>query len=353
MSRLKFGSKNTNKLIKSDWGAQINDYVISLCWSPKNERVFAAGSAAGPVILFDCKYNNPLCRFDGHRLGTSAIAWRPDGEVLATSGQDGQVRLWHVESGVQIAEMPGGSVWVEHLAWCPNKDLKNSPLLVSTAGKNLRVWDSNGRLVKEYVDYSSTIYDIAWHLPSNRLAVAVYGSVILLDLDSGSTKYFNWKGVSLKLAWSPNGDYLATGDQDSTVHFWHTESGDDLQMWGYHTKVRELSWDSTSRYLATGGGASVVVWDCSGKGPEGSKPLLLEAHKANLSTIAFQNNGFLLASAGHDGRLCLWSINNGGEQPIGLIKYDSPISQLAWASDDHSLVIGTASGQVSIIDVGL
>jgi WD40 repeat protein len=64
---------------------------------------------------------------------------------------------------------------------------------------------------------------------------------------------FEWKGSILRLAWSPNGRFVATGDQDSTVHFWFEEDRRDLQMSGYPTKVREL-WNAASRYLATGGG---------------------------------------------------------------------------------------------------
>ena len=40
-------------------------------------------------------------------------------------------------------------------------------------------------------------------------------------------------------------------------------------MYGFPTKVLELSWNSTGRWLATGGSSSVILWDCSGKGPAG------------------------------------------------------------------------------------
>ncbi len=109
---------------------------------------------------------------------------------------------------------------------------------------------------------------------------------------------FAWKGSILTLAWSPDGRYLVHGDQDATVHFWVLASGKDYQMWGYPTKVRELAWDHTSRYLATGGGPVVVVWDYAGKGPQSSKPLMLEAHEDFLSALAFQHTGPLLASGG-------------------------------------------------------
>ena len=105
------------------------------------------------------------------------------------------------------------------------------------------------------------------------------------------------------LEWSPSGKYIATGDQDSTVHFWIANTGQDLQMWGYETKVLELAWSFNSRYLATGGGTQVVVWDCSGKGPENTRPMMLEGHQQLIKHLRFQRQGMLLASGGNDGML--------------------------------------------------
>jgi hypothetical protein len=56
-------------------------------------------------------------------------------------------------------------------------------------------------------------------------------------------------------------------------------------MSGYPTKIRELSWHANSRSLATAGGPSVVVWDFSGKGPAGSKPISLDHHKKFLTQL--------------------------------------------------------------------
>ena len=79
---------------------------------------------------------------------------------------------------------------------------------------------------------------------------------------NSSTRVRFWRLLAV-----PTGRFIATGNQDSTVHLWITETGKDLHMSGYSTKVRELSWHANSRFLATGGGPAVVVWDFSGKGP--------------------------------------------------------------------------------------
>lgn len=351
MSRLKLAPRKPTATLRSGWQATLADHVIALVWSPDG-RMLAAAAVSGAITLFHARSGEILHQLPGHAFGTSALAWHPDGQVLASSGQDGKVRLWDVVSGKQITELSGGAAWVEHVVWCAVKAGQRPPWLASAAGKVLRLWDSTGTLLQEHTDHSSTIHDIAWHSKSNQLAVVPYGGVNLLDPDQGTTRSFTWKGASLKLAWSPDGNYVATGDQDSTVHFWYAKSGKDLQMWGYPTKVRELSWDSSSRYLATGGSPTVVVWDCVGKGPEGTKPMMLEAHEANLSALAFAHKGLTLASAGNDGKLYIWSVG-GSKKPLASMGYDNAIAQIAWSPDDRWLAVGTDSGVVELFAVSV
>src|SRR5262249_54425640 len=144
------------------------------------------------------------------------------------------------------------------------------------------------------------------------------------------------------------GRYIATGDQDSTVHFWIMKTGKDLQMSGYPTKVRELSWDSRGRYLATGGGPIPCVWECSGRGPEGSTPLMFKSHQETLSALVFQHRGPLLASGGQDGQVNLWHPGK-TEEPLSTVELNSPISQLVWSPDDQNLAVGTDAGQVVVL----
>ena len=158
---------------------------------------------------------------------------------------------------------------------------------------------------------------------------------------------YNWKGSSLVLTWSPDAKYIATGEQDSTVHFWHVKSGEDAQMTGFPTKVLELSWDSAGQWLATGGGASVCLWDCSGKGPAGRQPRQYEAHSNKLTQLAFQPDGPMLASA--DAFLFLWDpIKH--DKVIGGNLLSSPASCLRWRKGDR-LAVGQQDGKVVVFEV--
>ena len=124
-------------------------------------------------------------------------------------------------------------------------------------------------------------------------------------------------------------------------------SGEDLMMSGYPIKVRELSWDRTSRLLATGGGPVPCVWNVSGKGPAGTTPDQFEAHEDKVTALAFQHAGPLLASAGDDGLVALWHPGKHAKT-VATAKQKSGITQLGWSPDDRRLAFGTAAGTVAV-----
>jgi WD40 repeat protein len=337
-----FGRTSLTKL----WDTAIDGHVVSLAWSAPL-GLLAAASAEGPVALFDAKTGARLKRQDmGHDFGASCVAWSADGQHLASAGQDGKVRLWNHATGEQLHELAGGAAWVDRIAWCPT-----SNLLASTAGKKLRLWNTSGELVREYPDHPSTIADIQWQPGTATLASAAYGKLSLWETaKSEPVREFAWQGSMLALAWSPDAKYIAAGAQSCAVHFWIMKTGKDLEMSGYPAKVRELAWDATSRYLATGGAEVSCVWDCSGKGPAGTEPIQLEGHKANISALAFQHRGVMLASGGEDGQLILWQPSK-QRGSLALAKHDAPISHVIWSADDKFVAVGTADGALLVYEV--
>ncbi len=239
------------------------------------------------------------------------------------------------------------------MAWSPD-----GQYLATAAGRCLRVWSPYGTILQTYPAHSSTIADIQWgpravwvHGTVPVLTSAAYSAVHLWTPDSPEPlEQLTWKGSILTLAWSPDGQHLVHGDQDATVHFWIMATGQDAQMWGYPTKVRELAWDHTGRYLATGGGPVITVWDFAGRGPQGSKPLLLEAHRDFLRTVAFQHAGPLLVSGAGDGLMVFWHPGR-HRKALAQQRLYTGVSQACWAPDDGAVAIGTDDGTVVICRV--
>ena len=324
------------------WAVDIGDHV-SAAGCSHDGRLVCAASISGPVFLLDAADGATVIEYRGHTLGTTVAAWRPGHALLATGGQDGKVRLWSVGAVEPQAVCDAGAAWVENLAWSAD-----GAYLASSAGKILRLWSPDGTLIREYPAQDSTIASIAWHPLREELAAASYGGVVFFSAGSGDqVRKLDWKGSILALAWSPDGEMIATGNQDSSVHFWFMSSREDLHMAGYPLKVKSLSWSADSRYLATSGSIYVVVWDCSGAGPGDTTPDELEFHEAAISQLAFRREGRLLASGGADGAVAVW---RPGRQPhpMGVGRVRGEVSQLVWSMDERRLVAGSGEGMVAM-----
>jgi len=243
-----------------------------------------------------------------------------------------------------LCALEGGAPWVERVVWSVD-----GTLLASAAGRKVRLWSAAGELVREFADHPSTVADIQWKPGARELASAAYGQIAMLHADRAEPlQTLKWQGSQLVLAWSPDAKHLATGDQDCTVHFWIMRTGEDLMMSGYPSKVRELSWDHTSRYLATGGSPVPCVWDVSGAGPAGTKPKLLEGHGDKVTSLAYQHAGPLLASAAADGEVILWQPDR-HERALCRVELATELTHIAWAPDDGAMAVGDARGGVAAL----
>lgn len=325
--------------------ATLGDYVIDLSWSPDGSRL-AAVTVEGAVFLFDVSGERAGARPVGQHVGGgNSLAWSADGGEFATAGHDGLAKVWDGISGEELCSLEAGHSWVGKVRYNP---FRNE--LATAAGKQLKLWNSQRAVFYESASHASTIADIGWRPDGSGVAAAAYQGISLhVPGRRRDPRKYTWKGSSLALAWSPDGKYIATGEQDSTVHFWHMISGRDAQMSGFPTKVLELSWSSKGQWLATSGGTSVCLWDCSGKGPEGRAPRELMAHSTRVTQVAFQPDGKLLASSDVEGFVVLWNPAN-HDKAIGARALSSTISCLRWTKGAR-LAAGLHDGRVVILRV--
>lgn len=332
-------------LLQETWYVELEDYIIDLAWSPDASRL-AVVTVEGSVFLIDDLGSEAIFkRIGGHPGGGNSVAWRPDGSEFATAGHDGLVRVWHGRTGAALQSLDAGDSWVSKAVYAPRRNV-----LATAAGRHFKLWNEQHSPFYESSDHASTIADVAWHPDGSAVAVAAYNGVTLhVPGKQAEPRKYTWKGSSLVLCWSPDAKYIATGEQDSTVHFWYVKSGEDAQMSGFPTKVLELSWDLSGRWLATGGGASICLWDCSGKGPADRHPRVYEAHLGRLTQIAFQPDGNYLASTDVDGFLFLWEPLKHDKVVCG-VALPSPPTCLRWIKGGK-LAVGQQDGKMVVFEL--
>lgn len=322
------------------WAIEVGDYPTALSWLADGAQL-VAGTGAGDVCLIAA--DGGTTRVIGrHENGVLAVAARGDGARIATAGQDGEIAEWNALSG-DLLQRRTRRQWVEHLAYQPG-----GRQLASAAGKTVDLWSEAGDLLHSFEGHGGVVAALAWD-GSKRLAAAAFGGVWLHAIVPGShaTEALPWKGAPLTLVVSPNGRTIACGMQDGSVHFWRRPGGHHSQMSGYAHKVRETSWSANSRWLATGGGNAVVLWDFGGRGPEGTRPVQLEGHTDRLTAVAFQREGGHLVSGGRDWRLSLW---RPGSTTLALDAHllGAPVCALAWSPDSRRVAVACENGEIAL-----
>jgi WD40 repeat protein len=327
--------------------ADLGDYVIECAWSPDGKSL-AVGGGEGTVAL--ARLNGAeltLSTVGEHLLGTLAVAWQPHGSVFASAGQDNSIALWDAADGRERVRLKPAPTPTQALAWAPD-----GASFASAAGKSVTLWSSLGEKIHGFAPATSSAVALSFDKPGTDLGVALNGEICVHRVEKSryETRRYKWPAACLTVNFSGNGRFLATGMADGSLHFWNRSTGKDSQMRGYDGRLELTGFSDNSRYLASSAGPEVVLWDFGGKGPEGTKPIVLNGHTERVTSFAWQPGGEHLVSAGRDWRITLWRPAK-TTQPIDVQMGDSEYSVLRWSPDGKFVVAGEKQGLLTIYEL--
>jgi len=335
-------------VLNRGWSASVGDYAIAGGWTRSGEALVVA-DAAGGIYAFEGKSGARawVCQ-ESHDGGLLDMAIHPSGTSFATAGQDGRVLVWGVAKGQVKQSIDVGKGWVENVAWSPD-----GRFLAASCARQVATFCKDGSEAWRSDDHPSTVSAIAW-ASADELATACYGRVTFFDASTGEAgQTLAWKGSLVSMALSPDGDIVACGSQDNSVHFWRRSTGMDSMMSGYPGKPSALAFDDAGTLLATSGGQVVTVWSFHGSGPEGTRPGALELHIESITTLVFARRSMRLASGGRDGAVVVWSLRKNGEGgAIGAAMVAGVVADLHWRTDGRALAALDAQGGVTVWRVG-
>jgi WD40 repeat protein len=324
-----------------------DDYVADVAWSPDGNALAIAGGEGKVALAHAAGETLAIETIGEHLLGTLCIAWQPHAKVFATSGQDSTVVLWDGGTGKEIKRWKPAPTPTQALAYSPT-----GANLASAAGKVVTLWSSLGEKVHAFAPAASTAVALAFDRPGTDLGVALNGEIAVHRIEKTryETRRYKWPAACLTVNFSGNGRYLASGMADGSLHFWNRSTGKDSQMRGYDGKLDLVGFSDNSRYLASCAGNELVLWDFGGKGPEGTRPIVLSGHTERVDSFAWQPSGEYLVSAGRDWRLTLWRPGK-AKQPIDVQMLDSEISVVRWSPDGKRLAAGEKKGRITLFDL--
>ncbi len=328
----------------------------------------AAGHADGTVVVWDTASGKRLVTLHGAEGNPAgAVAFSPDGIHLAAGDSFmGRFRIWELATGKEVRVIEaykgkaGGSMH-SHLSWSPD----GRRLATGTWDENVRVWDpATGKEVLALPvapPPGMGPHPVAFSPDGKRLAAAGDGVIQLWNAATGK-RVLTLRRPPLNvsnLCWSPDGSQLAACDL-LTVQVWETTEGELLHegkplhtFKGHSRAVEGVAFSPDGRFLVSCDQQGVVnVWDAA-QGPE--LLTLRDQDARTVQSAAFSPDGRHVAMA-TDAGLKVWDIQKKAVHAIVVSAKgdnDRPIGQVAWSADGERLAWAEndAEGEHSKIQV--
>jgi WD40 repeat protein/serine/threonine protein kinase len=206
----------------------------------------------------------------GHEDAVLGMVYSPDGNYLATASPDKTVKLWEAATGKEVRTFKGHRGPVRRVAFSPDGQRLAS---ASTSDGTVRLWEvATGQELLTFKDHPGA------------------GSI----------------------AFSPQGQLLASGGSDKRIRLWEAATGKVLRtLTGHSDTIFHLAFSPDGRRLASTGNqhGTVKVWEVD----SGKALFTFLGHNGPVWGVAFSPDGQRIASAGEDQLVKVWEVAGGRE----------------------------------------
>jgi eukaryotic-like serine/threonine-protein kinase len=279
-------------------------------FSPDGSRIFAGSIPISirladltsyddqSIRVWDAGTGELTARFRGHDERIAALDISSDGRFLASAGVDRTVRIWDPASGECRRIIRGHHEAIASASFSPD----GRRLASFSQDGEIRIWDTGtGDSIASY--HTSPYRSCVAFRPDGKSVAAICaGGIVLVGAARGdSIGRLNHPNL-ISLAWSPDGRWLAAGDQDGTLLVFDVSAKRLVRkMLGHDDGILSVCYSKDGGRIASGSWDSTVrIWDSR----TGTLLLTLRTDDRNMESVAFSPDGATLVAAGR--RVHIW-----------------------------------------------
>lgn len=256
--------------------------VTSVDINPSGEWLAFGARKLGQLLVWEWQSESYVLKQQGHFYDMNTISYAPDGQIVATGGDDGKVKLWNLQSGFCTVTFSDHSASVSQVEFA-----KQGRILFSAS-----------------LDGTIRAYDLLRYRNFKTFT-------------SPSPTQFS------SMAVDESGEIIAAGSIDSfEIFLWSVQTGKLMDvMSGHEGPVSGLSFGPGGAQLASSSwDRTIRVWDIY------RRARTVEPYQLNSDalSIAFRPDGKELATTTLDGQIQFWSIEN--DKQTGVIEGRKDIS---------------------------
>ena len=312
----------------------------------------------------------PRTDLRGHRSDVRDLAFSPDGKFLASTGAEGDIRIWELETNKVVRELKprgrtasGGQGFmnksdrtIESIAFHPSGQWLVEACRETDGSGTVRLWSMEQPGQSRVLESSapglrSAVFTAdGKHVAYNtRTGERAIHHIVVRDIESGKIDldFVDDRLAATLLLYSPDLKMLASAGGTKLI-VWDVKSRTLLHdIKGYTKPINTLGFSPDSTILAAAGDEDAVrLWRMD----DGKRIREFKCEQEGINEVAFSPSGKTIATAGNDRSVKLWNPDT-GRRTKTLLSHTGRALCLAFSPDGKTLASGGKEGVICLWNI--
>lgn len=360
---------NSDKLLFStNREMEVGDsfFINAIAYSPNGELLAVTGFN-NTVKIIDAHTGEELLILKENENDFYCMEFSPDGETIATGFYSNIVKIWNVRSGDLLTTFTAPTNYFYSLSYSPD-----GKILIGGSDSSIFIWEVESEsLVQEIRTYLNDDNSVAISPDGQTITTGSgFAGITLLSINTGETiqTLRGHRSGVISVDFSPDGQMVVSGAKDGTVRLWDLNTGLEKQrVSGFIDWASELAYSPDGEMIAVGNDSNIIqLWSTKSNTeitslsynegiPPEQQDILTDItwDSVPVDNLLFSPDGHYLVSGGNKILIAWDLVNNYQHQFFCEDSYTDScsIESLAFSPDSTKLASGHKTGRITIWDV--